>query len=255
MIGFYQENYRVSLWGRPRMNTHYLSGTRNARIGQEKPVFGRSAFIALSVVLFAFIVSSVSCSSGSKAQGGGQDQGSQPVPQPAPIAKSGPKPEQNQKLSDLGINPARPYAAKAIQIQYRADENLNRYEDKPHTLTLVVYQVTDIKWFNSNIKDAAGLTALLAAEKPDQSVLAVDRFFIEPGEVNQVELDRYENARWVGIVAGYYDLTPGQVTRSYELPVLIESKGTFFKTNQARMGLLGMNLYFGPSSIQEVPSP
>jgi predicted component of type VI protein secretion system len=237
------------------MNTHYISGTTGARNGHEKPVFRRSAFIALSVALFAFIISCVSCSSGSKAQGGGQDQGSQPAPQPAPIAKSGPKPEQNQKLADLGINPSRPYASKAIQIQYRADENLNRYEDKPHTLMLVVYQVTDVKWFNNNIKDAAGLTTLLAADKPDQSVLAVDRFFIEPGDVNQVELDRYENAKWVGIVAGYYDLTPGQVTRSYELPVLIETKGTFFKTNKARMGLLGMNLYFGPSSIQEVPSP
>ncbi len=120
---------------------------------------------------------------------------------------------------------------------------------------LVVYQMTDIKWFNNNIKDAAGLTTLLSAEKPDPERMAVDRFFIEPGEVNQIELDRYENVKWVGIVAGYYDLTPGQVTRSYELPVLFETKGTFFKTNQAKMGLLGMNLYFGPSSIQEVPSP
>lgn len=238
-----------------RMNAQDIPDANSACIGQGKAVVLRPAFIALSVVLFAFTISSVSCSSGSKAQGGGQDGPSQAAPQPAPIAKSGPKPEQNQKLADLGLNPARPYAAKAIQIQYRADENLNRYEDKPHTLTLVVYQLADIKWFNNNIKDAAGLTTLLGAEKTDQSVLAVDRFFIEPGEVNEVELDRYENAKWVGIVAGYYDLTPGQVTRSYELPVLIETKGTFFKTNQARMGALGMNLYFGPGSIQEVPSP
>ncbi len=255
MIGFYQVVYRVGLWGRLRMNAHDTSGANHVRGRLQKAVFLRPAFLALSIILAAFIASSLSCSSSNKAQSGSQDAGSQPAPQPAPIAKSGPQPEQNEKLANLGINPSRPYAAKAIQIQYRADENLNRYEDKPHTLMLVVYQVTDMKWFNSNIKDAAGLATLLAAEKPDQSVLSVDRFFIEPGEVNQVELDRYENAKWVSIVAGYYDLTPGQVTRSWELPVLIETKGTFFKTNQARMGLLGMNLYFGPSSIQEVPSP
>ncbi|MBP1748451.1 MAG: type secretion system lipoprotein TssJ [Deltaproteobacteria bacterium] len=237
------------------MNGNDTSDTKSARIRRERFGFRKSAFVALSMVLFAFILSSLSCSSSNKAQGGGQDKGSQAASQPAPIAKSGPQPEQNEKLTNLGLNPSRPYAAKAIQIQYRADENLNRYEDKPHTLTLVVYQVTDIKWFNNNIKDAAGLATLLSAEKPDQSVLAADRFFIEPGEVNQIELDRYENAKWVGIVAGYYDLTPGQVTRSYEMPVLFETKGTFFKTNQAKMGLLGMNLYFGPGSIQEVPNP
>lgn len=237
------------------MNAQYISGADGTRARRETLIFRRLAFMALSVTLIVFAVSSLSCSSSDKAQGAKQDQGAQKTPQPAPIAKSGPKPEQNEKLASLGITPSRPYAEKAIQIHYRADDNLNRYEDKPHTLMLVVYQVTDIKWFNNNIKDAAGLAILLAAEKPDQSVLAADRFFIEPGDVNQIELDRYENVKWVGLVAGYYDLTPGQVTRSYEMPVTVETKGTFFKTNQARMGLLGMNLYFGPSSIQEVPSP
>lgn len=75
------------------------------------------------------------------------------------------------------------------------------------------------------------------------------------GSTNRLDIDRYENVKWVGIVAGYYDLTPGQVTRTYEMPVLIETKGMIFKTNEAKMGLLGMNLYFGPTSIQEVPGP
>ena len=232
-----------------------VNDTGAARISRTKTILMRSVCITLSLVLFWFLLSLIACSSSNKAQGGGQDKGAQPAPQAAPIAKSGPQPEQNEKLTSLGLNPARPYAPKAIQIQYRADENLNRYEDEPHTLTLIVYQMTDIKWFNNNIKDAAGLMTLLSTEKPDPSVMAADRFFIEPGEVNQIELDRFENVKWVGIVTGYYDLTPGQVTRSYELPILFETKGTFFKTNQAKMGLLGMNLYFGPSSIQEVPNP
>lgn len=166
---------------------------------------------------------------------------------------SGPQAQQDEKLASLGLNPSRPYASKAIQIEYRADQNLNTYQDKPHTLALVVYQVTDINPFNNLIKDATGLAKLLQGEKFDPSVMAVDRFFIEPGDTNQLDIDRYENVKWVGIVAGYYDLTPGQVTRIFELPVLIETKGMIFKTNEARMGLLGMNLYFGPSSIQEVP--
>ncbi len=246
---FYRVNYGV---GTP-LTGYCVKDTKAVSVRRPNPILTGSICVFISL---AFCLSFMSCSSSNKAQGGGQDQGAaQQAPQPAPIAKSGPQTEQNEKLQNLNLNPSRPYAAKAIQIRYRADENLNRYEDKPHSLTLVVYQLSDVKWFNNNIKDATGLTTLLGAEKPDQSVLAVDRFFIEPGEVNEIDLDRYENVKWVGIVAGYYDLTPGQVTRAYEMPVLIETKGTIFKTNQAKMGLLGMNLYFGPGSIQEVPNP
>ena len=211
-----------------------------------------SLFAALSVVLCILVLSALSCSSGSKAQGGGQQGGAQAQ---APLQQSGPQPQQDEKLKSLGLDPSRPYSSKAIQIEYRADPNLNLYQDRPHTLAFVVYQLSDINPFNNLAKDAAGLTTLLKGEAYDKTVMAVNRFFIEPGDTNRLDIDRYENVKWVGIVAGYYDLTPGQVTRIYEMPVLIETKGMIFKTNEAKMGLLGMNLYLGPSSIQEVPSP
>ncbi len=210
--------------------------------------------ILFSLIIGVLMLSMMSCSSGKQAKGDTQAQTSKQIAQ-MPPQKSGPQPKQDEKLANLGITPPRPYAEKAIHIQYRADENLNTYEDKPHTLLLLVYQLGDINPFNGLIKDAAGLTKLLQGEKFDPSVLSVDRFFIEPGDTNTIDIDRYENVKWVGIVAGYYGLTPGQVTRSYELPVLIETKGMIFKKNEASMGQLKMNLFFGPSSIQEVPSP
>lgn len=205
------------------------------------------------MALGVLVLSAMSCSSGNKAQGGGGQQGG-PQAQ-APVQQSGPKPQQDEKLKSLGLDPSRPFASKAIQIEYRADPNLNLYQDKPHTLAFVVYQLSDINPFTNLTKDAAGLTTLLKGEAFDKTVMAVNRFFIEPGSANRLDIDRYENVKWVGIVAGYYDLTPGQVTRSYEMPVLIDTKGMIFKTNEAKMGLLGMNLYFGPTSIQEVPGP
>ncbi|MHB8111252.1 MAG: type VI secretion lipoprotein TssJ [Syntrophorhabdaceae bacterium] len=234
------------------MNSVSISDTRDV-LGKRAGIFVRAHSFIILIVLVAFIFSLVACSSSKKAQGAA-DQQAQP---PAPVVQqhSGPQPRQNEKLASLGLTPSRPYAAKAIQIQYRADDNLNIYEEKPHTLMLVIYQLGDVNPFNANIKDTPGLTTLLKGEKFDQSVMAVDKFFIEPGTSSQIELDRYENVKWVGIVAGYYDLTPGQVTRAYELPVQIATKGTFFKTNEAKMGILGMDLYFGPSSIQEVPNP
>lgn len=211
----------------------------------------RSYPIALVAVLCFLVLSAMSCSSGSKAKGG--EQGGQQAQ--APVQQSGPQAQQNEKLKSLGLDPSRPYAAKAIQIEYRADPNLNLYQDKPHTLAFVVYQLSDINPFTNLTKDAAGLTTLLKGEAFDKTVMAVNRFFIEPGSTDRLDIDRYENVKWVGIVAGYYDLTPGQVSRSYEMPVLIETKGMIFKINEARMGLLGMNLFFGPTSIQEVPGP
>jgi type VI secretion system VasD/TssJ family lipoprotein len=239
---------------KPGMNGYSVSDTSGVLIRHTGFFMRTSWLVTFFVIVCAFGLSCLSCSSSKKTQGT-PDQSQAGPPQPVIMQHSGPQPQQNEKLGSLGLSPSRPYASKAIQIQYRADENLNIYEEKPHTLMLVVYQVSDINPFNNNIKDAPGLTTLLKGEKFDQTVMAVDKFFIEPGDTSHIDIDRYENVKWVGIVAGYYDLTPGQVTRAYELPVQIATKGTFFKTNEAKMGILGMDLYFGPSSIQEVPNP
>jgi type VI secretion system VasD/TssJ family lipoprotein len=194
------------------------------------------------------------CSSGSKAQGGGgQPQGAGGQ---APATPSGPAlTAQDQQLASLNLPLTRSYALGAIQVNYRADPGLNLYEDKSHTLVFVVYQLNGVNGFTNLGKDADGISKLLKAERFDATVMGVSKFFIEPGETKRLDIDRMENVKWVGVVAGYYNLAPGQVTRIFEIPVDIETTGVYgFRKKEAKMGQLIINLFLGTDSLQEVPS-
>jgi predicted component of type VI protein secretion system len=116
---------------------------------------------------------------------------------------------------------------------------------------VVVYQLNNINAFNNLVKDEIGMSQLLGTERFDQSVVGIDKIFIEPGRKDTIYLSRVENARWVGIVAGYCDSIPSQSHRIFEIPVIVEKKGVYgFRKNEARVAPLEVDLYFGVQSMQ-----
>ncbi|MCK5099814.1 MAG: type VI secretion lipoprotein TssJ, partial [Desulfobacteraceae bacterium] len=75
------------------------------------------------------------------------------------------------------------------------------------------------------------------------SVQAIKKIFVDPGEKNILILDRAEKAKFVGIVAGYFDLVPGRATCFFEIPHKIEKKGIiFFKKEVAVITDIEINL-------------
>lgn len=140
---------------------------------------------------------------------------------------------------------------RGIQINYTADKMLNSYEDRSRTLMVVVYQLNNINAFNNLVKDETGISQLLETERFDPSVVGIDKLFVEPGQKNTIYLSRVENARWVGIVAGYCDSIPSQTHRIFEIPVIVEKKGVYgFRKTEARIAPLQVDLYFGVQSMQ-----
>ena len=121
---------------------------------------------------------------------------------------------------------------------------------------LVIYQLTGLNAYNALVKTSDGLGKLLQGERFDQSVVGVDQFFIEPGDKKTLSLDRAENVQYVAVVAGYYDLQPGQVNRVFEIPVIVDKKGIYgFRTTVSSVGQLNIALFMGPNSIHEVHVP
>jgi type VI secretion system VasD/TssJ family lipoprotein len=152
-----------------------------------------------------------------------------------------------------GAVPNRVFGPKAVRINYKAAANLNFYENRAHTILLVVYQLSGLNAFNQQIKTAEGLSRLLQAERFDNSVTGVDQTFIEPGEEKALVLDRYENTQAVAVVAGYYDLQPGQVTRIFDVPARTEKRGIYgFRSTVSWIEPVSIRLFLGPNSIQEV---
>ena len=148
--------------------------------------------------------------------------------------------------------PVRSFGERAIKISYKADKELNLYEGKSHTILMCLYQLSDSNIFNELSKSKDGLNKLLGCLRFDESVVGFKRIIVQPGENKTVHLDRAEKAKWIGLVAGYYDLAPGQITRLYEIPVIIKTKGLLFKKKIATIGKMTINLYFGPNAIHQV---
>ena len=149
--------------------------------------------------------------------------------------------------------PGRPeFLERGVVMHLEADPQLNLYESQPHTLLLCVYQLVDPNGFNQYREDYAGITKLLEGERFDASVASVKRVFVQPGASQNLVLDRAEGARYVGVVAGYYNMNKDRVTRLMEIPLLEQTKGWISKETTYSYGILDVTLKLGPEDLHEV---
>jgi len=140
----------------------------------------------------------------------------------------------------------------AIRIGYRADPMLNAYDGAAHTVVLAVYQLTGPEMFSDVSKTREGILSLLEGKKFDGSVVGYGTWIIQPGQEGVIRLDRSDNARWVGIVAGYYDLAPDRVTAALSIPVVTKTTGVFRKRTTVKISPLLIDLPLGNNGIQRV---
>ncbi|MDI6752896.1 MAG: type VI secretion system lipoprotein TssJ [Thermodesulfobacteriota bacterium] len=141
------------------------------------------------------------------------------------------------------------YEKDAIRLQMKSDAKLNLYEGSPHTLLICVYQLGDPNAFNQLKEEKEGLSKLLECGRFDPAVVSSKRLVVQPGQDSTLLLDRAENAKYVGIVAGYYLLQKDRVIRLQQIPVLEEVTGWLSKTRTVKPGTLNMELYLGPQEI------
>jgi len=120
------------------------------------------------------------------------------------------------------------YKPKSIKISINADNMLNEFQGTSHALQLVFYQFDNINKFVELAEYRDGLKKLLKAQNFDPSVQAIKKIFVDPDEKNVVILDRAEKAKFIGIVAGYFDLVPGRATCFFDIPHKVEKKGMIF---------------------------
>jgi type VI secretion system VasD/TssJ family lipoprotein len=146
-----------------------------------------------------------------------------------------------------GSDVAWSFGPKAIQISYHAARDLNAYDGKAHTILLCFYQLSDPDIFNNLSKSEDGVTKLLNCSRFDKSVVDSTRVIVQPGDEKTIDFDRAENARWVGLAAGYYELNPEMVTRLIAIPVAVQKKWLIVKTPVP--GDLSVDLVLGTKQI------
>lgn len=111
------------------------------------------------------------------------------------------------------------YEKDAISLHLKGDPMLNLFEKRPHTLLVCVYQLRDPNALNQVLQDAEDVTKLLECGRFDPSIVNTKKFILQPGKEITEALDRAEGARYIGIVAGYYNLDKQRASRIIPVPV------------------------------------
>jgi len=140
------------------------------------------------------------------------------------------------------------YQKDATRLHLKTDPQMHLYQGIPHTLVFCVYQLIDPNDFNQLLDEERGLEKLCECTKFSPSVTNAKRFIIEPNREYTESLDRPANAKYVGVVAGYYHLQKENVVRLLLYPVVEEKKGN---TIYQKPGILNIDLYLSPQQIQD----
>lgn len=118
------------------------------------------------------------------------------------------------------------YAPRTIELQLSAAETLNIDSGQPHALSLGVFQLSDPAAFGTLAASAAGAEKLLdQGADADPSVVGFDRIVLQPGEKRTVYLNRAAHAQYLGLVAGYFKITPGQDVVIFNIPIVAKPVG------------------------------
>jgi hypothetical protein len=116
-----------------------------------------------------------------------------------------------------------------------------------------LYQLSDPNAFNQLSENEMGIGRLLACDRLDagpqiQGVAIAKKLIVQPGEDQTFDLDRAEGAKYVGIVAGYYQMKKRQVVRLYAIPITEEQQQGMLVIKQKP---LKINLFLGPQGLQD----
>ncbi len=143
--------------------------------------------------------------------------------------------------SSVSRTPEYTYQREAVTITLRADPQLNLYQGSPHTLVACTYQLRDPNAFNQLVDERDGLPKLLECNRFDASVAYAKRLVVQPGQEMRDSLDRAEGAKYVSIVAGYYNLQKWNAVRLFQIPTISSKPQT-----------VNVELYLGPQAIQDL---
>jgi type VI secretion system VasD/TssJ family lipoprotein len=147
--------------------------------------------------------------------------------------------------------PRADYLENGITLDFKADPQLNRYQDKPHALHICVYQLTNPNALYQYSSDQSGISQLLQCTKFDPSVTMVKRVVMQPDTESTLVLDRAQGTRYVGFVAGYSELNKDNTVQLVKIPIVEETRGWIRRKTTRKLGLLEKTIELGPLAIQK----
>ncbi len=149
-----------------------------------------------------------------------------------------------------GKLPEMPYMEKGIVLDVSATPDLNMFNEQPHTLVLVLYQLADPNAFNQMLGNFATLEQMLDGNDFDRSVLTWQRLVIQPGEKQKFTLDRVAGVRYLGIVTGYFSQSVAAISRLVSVEGAQKKKRFFWTKTVPQTVETRVQLMLGRSAIE-----
>ena len=141
------------------------------------------------------------------------------------------------------------FAQNAILIEIEADARLNEYAGEAHTLVLGIYQMEDSTGFYKLAADSALLAKALETGKVGDGAANFVRYIVSPGQRSIMTVDRAQKTKFVGLVAGYYQMDASKSARLFEIPLTVASEGLVSTTWKAAPAVLALRLNLGPAGV------
>ena len=139
------------------------------------------------------------------------------------------------------------YVKDAINIWIAATPDLNFYNNQPHAVVLTFYELSQPNIFNQMLESREGMAQLVTGGEFDKTVLSHRSVVIQPGEFRQLLMDRVDGARYLAVVAGYYDSKLRSNSETY--PIQLYKSITFFWRNMDKNPKMLVNIRLGRSGI------
>lgn len=143
------------------------------------------------------------------------------------------------------------YTPDALRLEIDASSRLNEYQNAPHTLLLTIFQTADAQAFRNLASDPERLRAALAAGASATGIVQITRYVVAPGARVALSIDRAQQVRYVGIIAGYYDIDDQRAARLYDVPLKVNKRGWFSRSYHAAPQTLELKLRLGAQGITD----
>ena len=141
------------------------------------------------------------------------------------------------------------FAENAVLIEIDADARLNEYSGEAHTLVLGIYQMEDSAGFYKLAADSGLLAKALETGKAGDGFVNFVRYVVSPGQRSIMTVDRAQKTKFVGLVAGYYQMDASKSARLFEIPLTVASEGLVSTTWKAAPAVLALRLNLGPAGV------
>lgn len=117
------------------------------------------------------------------------------------------------------------FGASDINLQINAPSDLNAVNGRPHAIAIGLFQLNDPNSFTSLASTREGAVDLLNRGKFDDTVATYLRVTLQPGEQRNMWINRAQGAQYVGVIAGFYQLTPALDVGLMAIPVVPLEQG------------------------------